>query len=181
MYSVPPEFAERLDHEFDGRLRVRWSIPEGAFVIEQKIARGLADLFPAEEHEDAKIRLRDGYLKIMSVRNGDRMPCPRCGLTLRVPKFEIRLLECGYCKRRGYDYQHPAGFFELNDRLLEYLRSLDPKKGGSRRNRDRVDINNKKVEVAHEHEADNVLEAAVSNSFTQIAGIQSVGWTPQTG
>jgi hypothetical protein len=177
MYSIPDEFAERLQSEFDGRLRIRWSYSESAFVVEQRIARKLADSFPVLGHEDDKIRLRDGYIYLMSIRPGDRMPCPNCGLTLKVPVFETGLISCSYCQPRRYDHQHIAGYFELNDRLLEYLRALDPLKGGSRRNRNRVDQTNARVEKGQHRYAGNVLEDAVFDQFTSIAGIPSVGYT----
>jgi hypothetical protein len=171
MYSIPPEFAERLEREFDGRLRVRWSYQEGAFVVEQRVARRLADSFPVLGNDDDRIRLRDGYLKILSVRNGDRMPCPECGLTLRVPIFETRLISCEHCRLKGYNHQHAAGFFELNDRLIEYLQALDPMKGRARANRNRVDLANASVSRSHERTSSNLLEDAVSDNFLTIAGI----------
>lgn len=177
MYSVPSDFDDRLRDEFDNRLRVRWSYWEGAFVVEQRIARGLADAFPVTEGDDDRIRLRDGYLKVMSIRNGDRMPCPQCGFTLRVPIFETRLISCEYCRLKGYPHQFPAGFFELNDRLIEYLRSIDPLKGAARRNRDRVDSTNRRIERSHDRMSDNLLEDAVSDNFNQIAGIPMTGYT----
>lgn len=180
MYSVPTEFAERLHQEFDGRLRVRWSHAERAFVVEQKIARGLADQFPVLDDQDDLIRLRDGYIKVMSVNTGTKVPCPTkgCLSEFQLPTvFESWMLECARCKAKGYPYQHVFGFFELNDRLIEYLRSLDPLKGASRRNRDRVDRTNDRTIASHERLSDNLLEDAVSDHFLQIAGIPHTGYT----
>jgi hypothetical protein len=179
MYSIPDEFAERLQNEFDGRLRVRWSPIESSFVLEQKISRGIANAMPRHgdtEHDDY-IRTRDGYLKIMSIRNGDRMPCGTCGATLRVPIFETAQVNCEYCQKKGYPYQYFAGYFELNDRFLEHLRSLDPLKGGSRRGRNRVEKVNSSLERGLDRAHYNVLDDAVSDNFTSIAGIPSVGYT----
>ena len=62
----PPEsFVEKLDREFRGRLRIRWSTERQEWHIEQKIRRGL---FPGtkpsklgwDDTTDAYIRHRDG-------------------------------------------------------------------------------------------------------------------------
>ena len=177
MYSIPTEFAERLHNEFDGRLRVRWSYAEEAYSIEQKIARGLADAFPVTDNKDNLIRLRDGYMQIMSVRKGDRMPCPTCGLTLKVPIYETRLIECSYCKAHNNVYQYVAGYFELNDRLIDYLKSIDPALGRGRTRAKEVDFNNARMQAVQEADALNDLHSAGLQDFNQIAGIQSVGYT----
>jgi hypothetical protein len=180
MYSVPADFADRLASEFDNRLRIRWSYQEQAFVVEQKVSRRLADAFPVLNDQDDLLRLRDGYIKVMSVNTGTRVPCPRKGCTVefKLPTpFVSYLMECPECRACGYPYQHAAGFFELTDRLIEHLRSIDPLNGASRRNRDRVDRTNETIEQAMEREANNLLEAAAKDNFTQMAGIQSVGYT----
>jgi hypothetical protein len=180
MYSVPEEFAERLHQEFDGRLRIRWSRPEQAFVVEQRIARRLADSFPVLDDQDDLLRLRDGYIKVMSVNTGTRVPCPRkgCLVEFKLPTpFETWLMECPACKAAGYSHQHGMGFFELNDRLLEHLRALDPTKGASRRLRDKVDAANRRVHLGHDRLSDNLVEDVVSDNFIQIAGIPMTGYT----
>lgn len=174
MYSIPVEFEERLADVFHDRLRCRWSHAEHAFVIEQRIARRVADAFPVLNDRDDLIRIRDGYMQVMSVRNGDRMPCPNpsCFHDLRVPMFETRMLQCEHCHTYAV-----AGFFELNDRLIDYLRDIDPLRDGPLRKQHEVNFANHRNTLSQERVAHNLLEDAVSDNFTQMAGIQSVGYT----
>lgn len=167
---IPESFQDSLQREFEGRLRLRWSLWEDSFIVEQKIRRELADELGPQATEDDRLRQRDGYLKLCAVRNGDRMPCPYCKTTLKVPVFEFWLLQCPNCREYS-----AAGYFELNDRLVETLKGFDWVHAA--KNRDRVDAHNRANEEAIERHALNVHEAVMKENFTSIAGIQSVGYT----
>ena len=176
MPSAPPEFVERLQSVFDGRLRIRWSNALNEYHIEQRVARGIIN-FPPALSEDETIRLQDGYIHIMSIRNGDRMPCPKCQRTLRVPVREIRELSCATCKASKVEHRVAAGFFPLDDTLITHLQSIDPLKGMSKALRNKIDAHNESF-TASQRQA--VLDHAYSRGaedFARIAGIPSVGFT----
>lgn len=177
MYSVPAAFTARLNQEFDGRLRLRWSNARQEFQLEQRVRRGLVDSFVRDTHDDTGIRRRDGYLYILSIRPGTRMPCPRCGLELKVPVREIRELSCLYCKMQGREHHVPAGYFPLDDTLIDYLKQIDPERGASRRLRQQVERTNAGVQTAQEQAVMGHTTDAASDDFNRIAGIPSVGYT----
>jgi hypothetical protein len=177
MYTVPADFAARLHREFDGRLRLRWSNARHEFHLEQKVRRGLADGLVRDTHDDAGIRRRDGYLYILSIRPGTRMPCPRCASELQVPVHEIREVSCGYCKLKGQEHRVAAGFFPLNDSLIDYLKRLDPEREASRRLRQQVDGHNLATQTRLEQSVSNATTDAANDDFNRIAGIPSVGYT----
>lgn len=177
MYSVPQDFHARLTREFDGRLRVRWSQRKQEFHVEQKIRRGLLD-FPVEsDSNDDHIRLRDGYLFLFSVRPGSRMPCPRCASELKVPQLEIREVVCDFCKLMGKEYRVPAGYFPLNDQLIEYLKTVDPLRSQSSAAKNRVDKHNLSVMAAQQQEVLNRSLGHAADDFTQIVGIPMTGYS----
>jgi len=56
--------------------------------IEQKMRRQrLAQkrLVSGSIENDDVIRATDGYAFVLAVRPGNRMPCPKCGVTLGIP------------------------------------------------------------------------------------------------
>ena len=173
---IPEEFQDRLHAAFDGRLRVRWSEAEGAYHIEQKVARALVN-FPATMTNDEAIRLRDGYHLIMVVRTGDRMPCPKCRTTLKVPLRATSIVTCETCRQRGLDYRIQAAYFPLDDTLLDHLRSIDPLRGVSRALRAKIEAHNAKVTEAQQQAVLTQLTDKAHDDFTRIAGIPSVGYT----
>lgn len=176
MYTVPADFAARLDAAFKGRLRVRWSNAKQEFHVEQRVARPLVS-FPTTEHDDDSIRLRDGYLYLMSIRPGTRMPCPRCGLEVQVPVRDIRQVSCKFCKARGNEHRVVAGYFPLDETLIDYLARLDPERDASKRLRNEVDAANERL---MQRQRQQVLEASLdvmNDDFARIAGIPSVGYT----
>lgn len=164
-------FSERLREKFDGRLRARWSVEKQAVEIEQRVGRKID--IPANETDDERIRVRDGYALIMTVQPGDRMRCKKCNGELKVPVFEFRMVTCEFCRMLGYYSKYGVGFFELNDRLIEYLEKHDP----NNRAADEVERANKQLELAQQRELANTLESAVDDDFYRIAGIPRVGYT----
>jgi hypothetical protein len=138
MYN-PESFNERLQEVFHGRLRCRYSTREGEFHIEQKVAPGQILRPPKrkdgswDKDHDGYIRARDGYVFVMRVRPGTKMPCPTCGLTLQVPVMETREITCEHCRLKGRDARVAAAFFPLGETLIEHLRKMDPESDGVRR------------------------------------------------
>lgn len=171
MPTVPVEFAERLHEAFDGRLRARWSTQRNEFQIEQRVARGLVN-FPAPDDNDEMIRLKDGYFYVMSIRNGTTMPCPKhCGTDLQVPVHEIRELSCPTCRAKGVEHRVSAGFYPLDDRLIDYLRMIDPMRGASRDLRNKINDHNQKFTDAQRAKVMGQLTDAAADDFDRIAGI----------
>jgi len=177
--EAPRAFTERLQDAFDGRLRIRWSNAAHEFQIEQRVARGLIN-FPAALTDDEHIRLRDGYFYVMSVRTGDRMPCPRCEATLRVPVREVKELSCDRCRANGLEHRVAAGFFPLDDTLIAHLQSIDPLRGASRELRAKIDAHNARHTEAQRQSVLDKAYAAGADDFNRIAGIPNVGYTGDT-
>lgn len=176
MPQAPQEFVERLHSVFDGRLRIRWSNVTNEYHIEQRVARGMIN-FPPGLTPDETERLRDGYIYVMSIRNGDRMPCPKCGTTLRVPLREIKELSCGQCKKNGVEHRVAAGYFPLDDTLITHLQSIDPLKGMSKALRNKIDAHNAKYTAEQRQKVlDNVYSKGAED-FNRIAGIPTKGYS----
>ena len=176
MSTIPESFAERLDAAFKGRLRIRWSDARKEYQLEQKVGRALSS-FPVSSTNDDSIRLRDGYLYILSIRPGTRMPCPRCTTTLEVPVREIRELSCPLCKLKGREHRVSAGYFPLDDQLIDYLKRLDPERDASWSIRSQVDQHNTAILEAQRAKVIHAAESAANDDFNRIAGIPSVGYT----
>lgn len=124
LYRPPDWFLERLEREHDGQMRIRWSRARGEWLIEEKIGR--AALPPRREDplDDDFIRARDGYGYLMSVRPGTRMACPLCGLDMSVAVRRSAECVCEHCRRKGRRSRWVAGFWPLDESLLEHLRKL---------------------------------------------------------
>lgn len=173
--NAPESFIKSLERQFDGRLRVRWSNAQQGWEIEQRV--GPHREAPIDENDDDLVRARDGYAAFMSIRPGTRMPCPECRFELKVPVFHTEELMCPYCKMMGRTTSVNAGFFELNDRLLEHLRQCDPDRGGSQRLKEMADRNNEALWRSQLAAAMREGRAAASERYNRIVGIQQVGWT----
>lgn len=176
--TVPQEFQDRLNDAFEGRLRIRYSQQANELQIEQRVARGLINFPLKNDQDDEAIRLRDGYFYVMSIRNGDRMPCPKgCGSTLRVPVREIRELSCPICKSRGLEHRVSAGYFPLDDQLIERLKTMDPLRGASKELRDKINKHNDAFVAKQRQDVLDKMSDQAGEDFTKIAGIPSVGYT----
>lgn len=177
MYRVPAAFAARLSRTFEGRLRLRWSSARQEYHLEQRVRRALAEGYVKDSHDDDGIRRRDGYLYLLSIRPGTSMPCPRCGIKLAVPLHEIREISCPMCKVQGHEYRIAAGFFPLNDQLLDYVKTLDPTRDASRQLRNRVDTHNMALQTRQGQAVLNATTDAANDDFRRIAGIPMTGYT----
>lgn len=179
--NAPQAFQERLEREFRGRLRIRFSRKEQEWQIEQKVGRAtLPDTYISLYNDDA-IRAADGYLHVMSVRQGDRMPCPTCRYELKVPVFATVDVACPYCESRGRTTRIVAGYYPLEgDALIQHLRRLDPERGASVELARDADRRNDARLASMERDA---LEASygVSQDFNRLFGIQQTGYTKASG
>jgi hypothetical protein len=143
---APDSFTDQLSSQFHNRFRLRWSDKRQEFHLEQKVFTGQVmeppPIDPESGHfdtySDEWIRARDGYFYVMTIRAGDRMPCPICHSTLKVPVMETREMWCDECRKRGNDGRYVAAFYPLGEVLLDHLRDIDPQNGGPQRARQRM-------------------------------------------
>lgn len=133
LYGVPQYFQDRLTSVFGEEYRLRWSIREGAWHLEQFLGQRALRWNkhrPLDVWHDELVRARDGYTLAMSIRPGTSMPCPRCGLTLAVPVREVREVRCVHCIRNGFDGKYKACFFPLEEGLIDYIKARTPSYSG---------------------------------------------------
>lgn len=179
--TAPTYVTERLEREFDGRLRIRWSYKRNEWQIEAKIARAIDPGAQVDAADDDHIRARDGYAFVMSIRRGDRMPCPDCGFTLKVPVLHTAEVRCDYCRSRGRDGRHRAAYFPLDSELLfEHLRKIDPIRGYRDSLVRLADARNKAILAARERAALNEIQAANIDNFNNLVGIPQFGYSGKT-
>jgi hypothetical protein len=180
--TAPESFVEKLDREFRGRLRIRWSAERSEWHIEQKIRRGL---FPGtkpsklgwDETTDAYVRHRDGVIHVMSVRTGTAMDCPKCGTELKVPYMETHFVRCPLCQLRGYTNAYPVVFFPLGDSLIDYLKKIDPENPLSERLNEDLERQNEALAAQMERDALRPGEARAHADYNRLVGIPQTGWT----
>lgn len=176
--QIPTRLQEKLDREFGGRIRIRWSDFRQEWHVEQKVGRATHPKFYVSNEDDLAVRARDGFSLVMRIRPGDRMPCPACGTTLKVPVNEIREVTCEYCRYRGHDGRHVASYFDLDsDRLVEHLIRIDPTRHWSHKLVERLDAANDALLKQREREFKNTIESVTKDNFRQIADIPMTGYT----
>lgn len=168
---------ERLEKVFDNRLRIRWSEASKEFHIEQKVGHGFSLGMPVSEDDDALIRARDGYHYVMSIRDGDRMPCPECGFTLRVPVRDTEDLRCGFCQLQGKTTRVVAGFWPLDDALITHLQKIDPLRGKQDEIAEAADRRNRLLVQSRENDAFAPGNAYAEEAYNRMVGIPQVGYT----
>ncbi len=183
--NAPESFIEKLDTTFRGRLRIRWSPQRHAWLIEQKVKRGLFGGFKPtkrgwDESIDRYVQTRDGVIEIMEVRTGTLMDCPKCGHELKVPFMHTTAIRCGFCRLKGLTPSINAVYLPLNDTLIDYLKSIDPENPISESNIERMDRENNLIVELMEKDAMNAAEAGLLERFNRIAGIGQWGYTKDT-
>lgn len=179
--EIPEQFQERLQDVFNGRLRARWSHKTQSVHIEQKVGRMIELGRYVPSTDDVAIRQRDGYHYVLEVQPGDRMPCPTCKQTVNVPAFQFRAVECTWCKLMGKEHRIVAAYYPLGENLIEHLKRIDPLMGASKQLRLEVNKGNEWLLQQQQRHLSNVVEDAGKDQFEKIAGIQSVGYTKNTG
>lgn len=175
------EFNQRLAREFDGRLRARYVQHRDEYHIEQKVGRAVTAPFRINSEDDDAIRARDGYAYVMTIRRGDRMPCPGCGLTLKVPVMRTAETVCSYCRLRGKNDTHVAAYYPLGDALIQHLRSIDPHLRGNLNHKEQVDNFNQRLIEQRQKDRMSNIEAGTGEYFRQLVGIPQFGYTNVTG
>ena len=130
-----------------------------------------------DEGDDSLIRARDGYAPVMEICPGDRAPCPKCGTTLRVPHLAIREVRCPQCARDGRDAKWVMGYYPLGEVLLQHLRRIDPRRGGTKDVVAELDRRNRARLRAKEKELSTLSEDVLKDRFTELFDIHSVGFT----
>lgn len=175
--QAPESFTELLQDAFDGRLRIRWSAKEHEFHIEQKVGHGRMSPIRIDEGRDDLIRARDGYHFVMSVRTGDRMPCPSCNYELKVPVMDTWDIICPTCSTMNRKTSVVAGFWPLNDRLIEHLKKIDPLRDHQDEVAATADRYNERLLQSQEDDAMRPGEAYANDSYNRLVGIQQVGYT----
>lgn len=170
------DFENRLHHLFDGRLRIRWSYKRSEWHIEYKISRGKMYTAPFERDDDVMQRAKDGYMFVMAVSVGDRMPCPRCGYELKVPFKQMKEVTCMYCRLQGKDGRYPAVYFPLEgDELITHLSKLDPDRRWVNLAQE-ADKQNQKLLAQKERDFENYIEAGVKDNIMDLLNIPRVGF-----
>ena len=175
--NAPQAFVDRLEREFRGRLRIRYSQREQEWHIEQRVGRAAMPERYISLHDDDAIRARDGYILVMNVTTGDRMPCPTCGMELKVPPFETVDVKCPFCELKGKQTHVVAGFYPLEgDALIQHLRHIDPERGASLELAADADRRNNARTASRERDA---LDASygVAENFNRLFDIAQVGYT----
>ncbi len=176
---IPSDFVEKLARDFGGRLRVRWSHQRSEYVIEEKVGRAALPPFRFAEIDDNYIRARDGYGFVLAVRPGDRMACPQCHLSIKVPVREFREVACEHCTWKGREARYQVCYWPLGDSLLEHLRKIDPLRDGPKRMADEAAQHNLLREKRRDKEFSNGLhDVLFDEAITQIPKTGYRGPTP---
>lgn len=113
---------------------------------------------------------------IMAVRSGDRMPCPKCDYKLSVPVMDTVDIRCPYCELKGRATRVVAGFWPLNDRLIEHLRKIDPLRGASSELADQADVHNRVLWETAERDYSNSTYSQVEERYNRLVGIPQFGY-----
>lgn len=175
--DAPTTFTRQLKDEFQDRLRIRWSAKRREFHIEQRVGRMAPNPCRIDEGDDDLIRARDGYIHVMSISPGDRTPCPECHFELQVPVMDTADIRCPYCQIKGRTTRVVAGYWPLNERLIDHLRKLDPLRGHSHELAAEADRRNvARLKAAEANLSDTVISAA-DDDYRRLVGIPSVGYT----
>lgn len=154
LYRLPEQFQERLEEEFGDLLRVRYSNKFEEWHVEQKTRRGLAG-FPQgqdqDRFDDNLIRYADGYMWIMSIKQGTRFSCYSCHMPMDAPTRKLKMVSCDHCRRKGKDHYRMACHWPFDETLIEELKRLS--KG--------IDDTNQKLQVKNELLQQQQIRAAI--------------------
>ena len=177
--DIPIEFTERLEREFQGRLRARYSPSKNLVFIEQRATNGLM-YTPKRKHlkdEDQVIRLKDGCFLVMTVTPGTKTECPKCHFTIDVPLYESKMITCSQCAKQGQNTKIPLAFFPLNDSFIEYLQKIDPHKGLTDKQIQKMNEDNEQIVKQQQRTLFNQAEAYNDDHWNALVGIPQFGYT----
>lgn len=147
-------------------------------MIEEKVGRAALPPLKIDEGRDDLIRARDGYALVLTIHPSDRMPCPRCRETLKVPVFKAAEVVCEKCStRQNRRVAYKAAYWPLSESLLDYLHKIDPLRTGNVGLAAEMDAHNNNLRALQERDQQNFGEAVLKDSFSEIMQIPSVGYT----
>lgn len=175
LYRVPETFQERLTQEFGDKIRIRWSYQWNEWQVEQKVRRGLAGQGLSEDRwSDDIIRHKDGYVWVMSFKQGTKFDCPKCGLELKAKTRETEMISCRHCQAKGYEHRWVASHWPMDECLIDHLKELEASVDKTKSKLDRA------RDVLQKQQMRNVLDptmAGFEDNFKKIMGIESAGYT----
>ena len=187
---IPEDFTERLERQFRGRYRIRWSDTRNEYLIEQKVRRGVAEGFvdvglnstaQLRRHADDYIRARDGYVLTMAVKPGTRTWCHECNTQMDVPAFDTAVLVCPFCRSKGRYRAQVAGYFPLGDTLIDHLKMIDVDNDGNDRVAEAVDLHNEFLMFENTMRLRRHVDAGARERYNRLVGIAQVGQTGRSG
>lgn len=187
LYVVPLEFKQRFLSEFPN-YRIRWSLKKQNWMVEQKVDN--PDLpFRPDLFDDSMIRAKDGYWQVMAFQPGDRMSCPACSFTIKVPMRESAEAVCPQCRLRGRDGRVMAAYWPFDECLIEELKATDPltwgvgKVDGKLRvvASARADKSNAGIIKEGYRQLSDTITSSTIESYNRQVGISQVGWTGNSG
>lgn len=178
----PGDFEAKLEREFRGRLRIRWSTKRGEWHIEQRVRRGMLEgQKPSkkgwDESRDEYVRYRDGYVLVMAVTTGDKWACPICGHDMNVPFMQTTHVRCDFCKLQGKSGRQSVVHMPLGDVLMNHLKSIDPENPISEKLAEDLDRQNEALARTMETDAIRPTEAAFEERYNRIVGIPQFGYS----
>lgn len=173
-YKPDPDFVSKLESEFPG-YRVRWSLKNERWAVEQQVGRGaLPGSYPEDKWDDGTIRAAEGYWLILEVSPRSETKCPECGFFFKLQHLKIAEAKCDYCISRGLDGRYMLGYFPLGEALLNQLRKTDPKRDGIQKLAKRMDAKNKRILEQVRRDADSALMDGLLDNKKQVFEIPSV-------
>lgn len=189
LYNVPDDFKARFLHEFPD-YRIRWSLREDRWHLEQKCGRGALAPFRIDPADDSYVRARDGYWLVMAIQPGPRMACPgvvqrtprqHCNTTLSVPIGKSKEVVCSVCKKSGRDGRTITSYWPLDETLLEHLRYTDPLRGGTTKQKLASDKRNAQLLIEADKARQDAITSVDAVDYRWISGIaSSTGRTRRT-
>lgn len=187
MSYIPPDFSARLEREFGGRLRMRWSEQRRAYQVEVQCGRRTHDIPLFNPQDDDKVRGRDGYARVMEILPRPHFECPtrvskepgapRCGVRLEIPIRERVEVTCLNCRMHGRDGRTRAEYWPLDDRLLDRLKQIDPKRQWAHQQVREMDLTNHRTQLAAEMAALGEIDAMNFDLYPYIAGIPQFAYS----
>lgn len=184
-YHVPDQWRREFAAEFTG-YRVRWSLKDAAWQIEQPAGRGALPPFRLDPHDDSLIRAADGFWLVMTTSPGDRMACPTvvtpfprqvCGTILKVPFRRSGEVTCPTCRGAHRDGRIIAGFWPFDGALLDRLRRSDPLRDGTRRTSSDADAFNAALLARAEAKRRDAITSLDSVDYRWLTNIPTAGAT----
>lgn len=169
---VPAWFTAQLAAEFDGQLRLRWSLRKQRWLIERRVGRVRPWTGPLDPADDRAIQARDNVQTVLEVTPGSHTPCPKCGQVTQVAFKRFEETKCSRCRAT-----FRAVFFPLGADLLQHLRWSDPDRGGLERVFTSVDVEQEQLQRSKRSAFRTQHEAIWKEDKYRLLGIPLSGYT----